>query len=70
MGQANKRGDFEKRKQQSIQRRAAEVAEAEREHQEYEASLTPEFKANRAKKRLELASIMTAVGMFAGSGRY
>lgn len=55
MGQAKARGSFEKRQAEGITKRQEEERERKRQKAEYEASLTPEQKAQRHRVRTMLA---------------
>lgn len=55
MGDANKRGPYEKRKAEGIAKKAEEERQRALRAAEYEASLTPEQKRKRHELRLLLA---------------
>lgn len=62
MGQAKKRGTFEERRQQSIDRAEAERMERQRKAQEWWDSLTPEQQEAEREKRRKRESGMAAIG--------
>ena len=67
MGQAKKRGDFEVRTQQSIERKAAETEERIRREKEIWAAMTPEersavlAKQEKARNALRMFSASSAL---------
>jgi hypothetical protein len=67
MGQAKKRGTFEERRQQSIDRTEAERLERQREEAEWWNSLTDEQKENVRKNRARRARNMQALAMWMGA---
>lgn len=75
MGQAKLRGNFEERKQQSIDRKEAARLQREREEAEWWASLTDEQKETVRKNRAARAKRMESLSMWMGmayglGGRY
>ena len=64
MGQAKRRGTFEERRQQSIDRAEAERLERQRKAQEWWDSLTPEQQEAERKKRRKRDRSMFTVGMW------
>jgi hypothetical protein len=58
MGQAKDRGPFEKRKAESIVRKAKEAEEYEQQMAEYEANLPPEQKRKRQEAQNVLATFL------------
>ena len=64
MGQAKRRGTFEERRQQSIDRSEAERLERQRQAQERWDSLTPEQQETEREKRRRRSSGMNAIAMW------
>ena len=64
MGQARRRGTFEERRQQAIDRAKAEKQERQRKAKEWWDSLTPEQQESELEKRRKRESSMAAFGMW------
>ena len=64
MGQAKRRGTFEERRQQSINRTEAERMERQRQAQEWWDSLTPEQQDAEREKRRKRERAAATVGMW------
>lgn len=68
MGQANQRGTFEERRQQSIDRAEAERLERQRKEAEWWNSLSDEQKENVRQNRARRARNMQALSAWMGLG--
>lgn len=58
MGEAKRRGTFEERKAQSVERKAVESAEFMRKWQEQQDAMTPQQRKRRLSSQLPLVQLM------------